>query len=44
MDNADHRGNILKDAFWRVGVGIHTGNYKSTEGYTMYTVDFGGQR
>jgi uncharacterized protein YkwD len=44
MDSAGHRDNILDDTFRRVGIGTHTGNYKGIEGYTMYTVAFGGRR
>jgi uncharacterized protein YkwD len=44
MNSAGHRSNILDGRFRRVGVGTHTGNYKGNQGYTMYTVDFGGRR
>jgi uncharacterized protein YkwD len=41
MGSPDHKANILDGRFRRVGVGTYTGNYKGTDGYTMYTVDFG---
>ena len=43
MDSAGHRSNILDGRFRRVGVGTYTGDYGGTEGYVMYTVDFGSQ-
>ena len=41
MDSPGHRTNILDGRFRRVGVGTYTGNYDGTNGYVMYTVDFG---
>ena len=41
MDSPRHRANILDGRFRRVGVGTYTGNYDGTNGYIMYTVDFG---
>jgi uncharacterized protein YkwD len=41
MDSAGHRANILDGRFRRVGVGTYAGNYDGTNGYIMYTVDFG---
>jgi Cysteine-rich secretory protein family len=41
MDSAGHRANVLDGRFRRVGVGTYTGNYDGTNGYIMYTVDFG---
>jgi uncharacterized protein YkwD len=44
MNSPDHKGNILDRRFRPVGVGTHTGRYKGTRRYTMYTVDFGVRR
>jgi uncharacterized protein YkwD len=41
MNSSGHKSNILDGKFRPVGVGTHTGSYKGTEDYTMYTVDFG---
>ena len=43
MDSAGHRSNILDGRFRRVGVGTYMGDYAGTEGYVMYTVDFGSR-
>jgi uncharacterized protein YkwD len=39
MGSPGHRANILSGRFREVGVGAHTGDYKTT----MYTVDFGAR-
>jgi uncharacterized protein YkwD len=44
MNSPSHKGNILDGRFRPVGVGTYTGLYRGTQGYTMYTVDFGVRR
>jgi uncharacterized protein YkwD len=44
MRSDGHRHNILNEEFREIGVGTRTGQYKSVEGVTMYTVDFGVRR
>ena len=44
MDSRAHRSNILAKKFREIGIGTATGNYKGTNGVTMYTVDFGTRR
>ncbi len=41
MKSPDHRHNILNGKFREIGIGVSTGNYKGTDGVSMYTVDFG---
>ena len=43
MNSTAHKANILNGKYRPVGVGTYTGNYKGSEEYTMYTVDFGVQ-
>jgi uncharacterized protein YkwD len=44
MNSPGHKANILDSRFRHVGVGTYTGTFKGSQGYTMYTVDFGGRR
>ena len=44
MNSPSHQGNILDSRFRPVGIGTYTGDYKGTQDYTMYTVDFGVRR
>jgi uncharacterized protein YkwD len=44
MRSDGHRHNILNEEFREIGVGTRTGEFKSFEGVTMYTVDFGVRR
>jgi uncharacterized protein YkwD len=44
MKSTGHRRNILNGKFRQIGIGTHTGTYKSYKGWTMYTADFGARR
>ncbi len=44
MNSAGHKANILNPKFREIGIGARTGTYKTYEGATMYTVDFGARR
>lgn len=44
MNSPGHRANILDRRFREIGIGTYTGTYKSYQGWTMYTVDFGTRR
>ena len=41
MNSSGHRSNILDRRFREVGIGAATGNWSGTDGYTMWTADFG---
>ena len=41
MNSSGHRKNILNKGFREVGIGSAVGNYNGTEGYTMWTANFG---
>ena len=41
MNSSDHRANILDKNFREIGIGVHTGTYKSYSNWTMWTADFG---
>lgn len=43
MNSTGHRTNILNKNFKEIGIGAATGNYKGTNGYTMWTSDFGSR-
>ena len=44
MKSSGHKANILNKNFREIGIGAHTGTYKSYTGTTMYTVDFGSPK
>lgn len=44
MNSSGHRKNILDRGFRQVGIGVAGGEYKSYDGYRIYTVDFGFRR
>jgi len=41
MNSSGHRANILNKNFREIGIGAHTGTYKSYSNWTMWTADFG---
>jgi uncharacterized protein YkwD len=41
MNSSGHRANMLNRKFCQIGVGVTRGNYKGTDDYTLYTVNFG---
>lgn len=41
MNSSGHRTNILNRGFREVGIGAASGNYRGTDGYTMWTANFG---
>lgn len=43
MKSSGHRANILNGKFREIGIGAAAGNYKGTNGYTMWTADFGAR-
>lgn len=43
MNSTGHRTNILNKSFREVGIGAAAGNYQGTDGYTMWTADFGSR-
>ena len=44
MRSTGHRASILNRNFREIGIGVRSGNFRGTNGYTMYTVDFGTRR
>lgn len=44
MKSPGHRRNILNGRFREIGIGTYTGKYKTYNGTTMYTADFGTRR
>jgi uncharacterized protein YkwD len=43
MGSPGHKKNILNKGYREVGIGAATGTYKGTDGYKMFTADFGSR-
>jgi uncharacterized protein YkwD len=44
MRSTGHRASILNRNFREIGIGVRSGNFRGTNGYPMYAVDFGTRR